>query len=48
MVNRLLCKIAGHQINRHQVRDDGYHFHTECQRCGRPLRREFSGWIDAN
>jgi hypothetical protein len=54
MLMRLICKYAGHKVNRQRVWDDGYAFRTNCTRCDTPLIRDLNSWrpfdpaIDAN
>ena len=43
-VFRMLCGMIGHRVDRAQVRAEGTHFRTDCERCGAPLIRRFAGW----
>ena len=45
MFATLVCGLSGHKINRRKVWHDEVNFRTDCDRCGRPMIRELSGWM---
>ncbi|MCP5383591.1 MAG: hypothetical protein H6920_08115 [Sphingomonadaceae bacterium] len=44
MVRSLICKFAGHSIDRQRVWHDGRNFRCKCQSCGKPMLRDRNGW----
>lgn len=45
MFKSVVCKVAGHRVNRRRVWHDKFDFRTSCDRCGAPLiRDDADGW----
>lgn len=44
MLKSMLCRIKGHNVNRHRVWHDGMNYRTHCETCKKPLIRERAGW----
>lgn len=40
-LRRAVCLVFGHNRSRRDARDFGGVWHSHCERCGRPLRRDF-------
>jgi hypothetical protein len=40
----LICKFAGHKVDRTHVWNDGLDPRTSCRRCDTPLVRDQQGW----
>lgn len=44
MLTSLICRVAGHSINRKRVWDDGLNYRTTCRTCRGELIRLQGGW----
>jgi len=44
VLNRIVCNIFGHRIDRKHVWFDELDFRTSCRRCGTPMVRSIHGW----
>lgn len=45
MLKSMVCKAAGHRVNRRRVWHDKVDFRTSCDRCGVPMiRDDHHGW----
>ncbi len=44
MLNAMICRMKGHQVDRHRVWHDNLNFRTSCKTCGVALLRTGEGW----
>ena len=44
MLSSLICRFAGHKVDRRRVWHDGVDFRTACARCATPLLRDLRAW----
>ena len=44
MLASIICRVAGHKVDRRRVWNDEIDFRTICTRCGQPLLRGDTAW----
>lgn len=44
MLNKLICSVASHHVDRHRVWHDGIDYRTRCRRCRAEMLRAEAGW----